>query len=277
MACAFESNDNSMVVVPNGNAERWNSVDLLKEINRIQNMYPQLTKQDLSSSQELLKDQKLLPGFELVASRDADGRVKDASGRVVILTGSEMTELIGTNEAAKKERADRLMNDSHTAFDRFSVGNPDAGPDDLINLARISKEQIDTALLRADLTPEEEHGLKVLSLNFATLKADDPYYSNESISEKALASLRPSDYYRDAPRLGNFSTERYEGAFDSVYGYDEREKANGFRPAKLAEQSGKMSDTKKEAEPVSDREIYSVFDFEDGRLCKAEEDLRNTF
>lgn len=221
MACVFESSDNGLIAKPHEGTTNWNSQELVNELNRVQTMLPQLSRDGLAAARTLLQEQKLLPDFEIVASRDADGRVRDENGRIVQLIASEMTGVIQQDMTKVQEQIKAPFSDGQFAFERFSKGNQIVDPANLLDQARISQSDIEGALQMPNLSEKERAGLNFLKENYARLKSADPYYSNDSLSASAISGLEAQTLAAapDEAKIGPYSTIRPDVIFDSAKGY----------------------------------------------------------
>ena len=295
MACVFESSDNGLVAKPHEGVNNWNSQELVNELNRVQTMLPQLTKDGLAAARTLLQEQKLLPDFEIVASRDADGRVRDEDGRLVQLTEGEMTAMAQQDLNKQQEAIGEPFSDGQFAFDRFSKGKKEVDQNNLLDQARISQDDISTALQLPNLSTKEREGLIFLKDNWEQLKAADPYYANESLSASALSTLKQQSLApgEAPPQIGKYSTIREDVIFDSQEGYsyptgstqayydthkyhhvdnlevrDATETEQELAIYKLSQENKGLSPGLYTYDNVENADIYSLLHYEDPSLCQ---------
>ena len=295
MACVFESSDNGLIAKPHEGTTNWNSQELVNELNRVQTMMPQLSTDGLAAARTLLQEQKLLPDFEIVASRDPDGRVRDENGRIVQLTASEITGVMQQDMAEAQEQTKAPFSDAQFAFDRFSNGNKVVDPANLLDQARISQSDIEGALQMPNLSEKERAGLDFLKENYERLKSADPYYSNESLSASAITGLEtqalaaaPSD-----AKIGPYSTIRPDVIFDSAQGYtipkestqefydsigfwirkDGRYEVNNEVEKELVVATMNLNENEKAGgryslADIDNADIFSLIQYEDGSECR---------
>lgn len=295
MACVFESSDNGLIAKPHEGTTNWNSQELVNELNRVQTMLPQLSTDGLAAARTLLQEQKLLPDFEIVASRDADGRVRDENGRIVQLTASEMTGVIQQDMTKVQEQIKAPFSDGQFAFERFSKGNQIVDPANLLDQARISQSDIEGALQMPNLSEKERAGLNFLKDNYQRLKAADPYYSNDSLSASSISGLE-AQTLAAAPgdaKIGPYSTIRPDVIFDSAKGYtiphestqefydsigfwvrkDGRYEVNTEVEKELVVATKNLNENEKAGgryslDDVNNADIFSLIQYEDGSECR---------
>jgi hypothetical protein len=189
MGCIIESDSNSLIVTPK-DGTKYEARDVERELNRIEEMLPELMAMPLPQSQALIKELELLPDFDLIGGRAEDGRVRDGNGRIVQLTSPEMMAEIDKKAELEQAKLSVPFDNAEAAFDRFSVGNPEFDKKNIRELARINREQITHALMSPDLSTQERDGLEFIQNNFEKLKDLDPYFMKNGISEAAIANLR---------------------------------------------------------------------------------------
>ena len=147
-----------------------------QEVAEIQKNNPGLFKQDIPKINATLEQQKLLPGFEVVALRDEHGVDRDANGVPMMRTAKEI-EAIATGMT---DQLTEKQSGYTKAFDKYHQGFDDNNPLHVIWPAQLTQDNISAALKDLTMLPSEKKMLENLSKDF-------DYISNREGGSNAIS------------------------------------------------------------------------------------------